>query len=288
MRIFRFFEGLLEPTAVPAGTAPPAGLAAFYWHYARQARHLVAALFVTGFIVALLDTTIPVFIGRVVTLVSGHKPGSLLHDNWPQLVAMALVLLVARPAALTLQNLITNQGIIPSFSNLIRWQSHWHVVRQSWAFFQNDFAGRIAQRVMQTGPSLRESVVSATNAVWYILVYGGGAITLMASNDLSLAIPVVVWFGGYAALLRYFVPRLRVRSRRMSETTERAITEPSRCAAMLSPAPRRPSTPTVIPISTISARSLCGIATLNMRRSRSAMGTNVADSRSPRPTATAI
>ncbi len=93
---------------------------------------------------------------------------------------MALVLLVVRPAAQLLSNLITNQGIVPGFSNLIRWQSHWHVVRQSWAFFQNDFAGRIAQRVMQTGPSLRESVVSATNAVWYILVYGGGAITLLA------------------------------------------------------------------------------------------------------------
>ena len=155
MHVFRFFEGLLEPTAVPTGTAPPAGLGAFYWHYARQARHLVAALFVAGFIVAILDTTIPVFIGRVVTLVSAHAPGSLLHDNWPQLVGMAFVLLVARPAALLLQNLITNQGIIPGFSNLIRWQSHWHVVRQSWAFFQNDFAGRIAQRVMQTGPSLR-------------------------------------------------------------------------------------------------------------------------------------
>src|ERR1700751_4141799 len=217
MHVFRFFEGLLEPTAVPTGTTPPSGLGAFYWHYARQARHLVAALFVAGFIVAILDTTIPVFIGRVVTMVSAHAPGSLLQDNWPQLVGMALVLLVARPAALLLQNLITNQGIIPGFSNLIRWQSHWHVVRQSWSFFQNDFAGRIAQRVMQTGPSLRESVVSATTAVWYILVYGGGAIILLASNDSRLSIPVLLWFGGYAVLLRYFVPRLRTRSRRMSD-----------------------------------------------------------------------
>src|SRR3984893_17462336 len=218
MRVFRFFESLLEPTALPPEATPPAGLAAFYWHYARQARRLVAALFVAGFIVAILDTTIPVFIGRVVTLVSSNAPGALLQDNWPQLVGMALVLLVARPAAMLLQNLITNQGIVPGFSNLIRWQSHWHVVRQSWAFFQNDFAGRIAQRVVQTGPSLRESVVSATNAVWYILVYGGGAIMLMASNDTRLAIPVLLWFAGYAALLFYFVPRLRVRSRRMSET----------------------------------------------------------------------
>ena len=218
MRVFRFFENLLEPTAVPTGAVPPAGLAAFYWHYARQARHLVAALFVAGFIVAILDTTIPVFIGRVVALVSGHEPGSLLQDNWPQLVGMALVLLVARPAAFCLQNLITNQAIIPGLSNLVRWQSHWHVVRQSWTFFQNDYAGRIAQRVMQTGPSLRESIVSATNAVWYILVYGGGAIALMASNDARLAIPVLLWFAGYAVLLRHFVPRLRTRSRHMSET----------------------------------------------------------------------
>jgi len=218
MRLFRFFESLLEPTALPPQSTPPAGLAAFYWHYARQARGLVVALFIVGFIVALIDTTIPVFVGRVITLVSNHDPGSLLSDSWPPLLGMALVVLVARPLAMLLQNMITNQAIIPGLSNLIRWQSHWHVVRQSWSFFQNDFAGRIAQRVMQTGPSLRESVVAATNAVWYILVYGGGAILLLGSNDTRLAIPVVLWFAGYAALLRHFVPQLRNRSRRMSDT----------------------------------------------------------------------
>ncbi len=215
MRVFRFFENLLEPTGLPPGP-PPAGLGAFYWHHARQARLLVAALFAAGLVVALLDTTIPVFVGRVVTMVSSRTPHAVLHDSWPQLLAMALVLLVARPAAMLVQNLITNQAIIPSFSNLIRWQSHWHVVRQSWTFFQNDFAGRIANRVMQTGPALRESVVSATNAVWYILVYGGGAILLLASSDVRLAIPVLLWFCGYAALLRWFVPQLRNRSQRMS------------------------------------------------------------------------
>ena len=215
MRVFRFFENLLEPTGLPPGP-PPAGLGAFYWHHARQARVLVAALFAAGLVVALLDTTIPVFVGRVVTMVSSRTPHAVLHDSWPQLLAMALVLLVARPAAMLVQNLITNQAIIPSFSNLIRWQSHWHVVRQSWTFFQNDFAGRIANRVMQTGPALRESVVSATNAVWYILVYGGGAILLLASSDVRLAIPVLLWFCGYAVLLRWFVPQLRNRSQRMS------------------------------------------------------------------------
>ena len=217
MRLFRHFESLLEPTALPPDAPPPAGLTAFYWHYVRQARRLIIALFITGFIVALLDTTIPVFIGRLVTLLSSHAPGSLLAAAWPQLLGMALILLVARPSVLFTQNLITNQTLAPGLSNLIRWQSHWHVVRQSWTFFQNDFAGRIANRVMQTGPSLRESVVSGTHAVWYILIYGSSAIALMASNDPRLAIPILLWFACYAALLRVFVPRLRERSRRVSE-----------------------------------------------------------------------
>jgi ATP-binding cassette, subfamily B, multidrug efflux pump len=217
MRIFRFFEALLVPTALPPEAPPPSGLLAFYWHYARQARGLVALLFLAGLVVATLDSTIPVFIGRVVTLVSSHAPGALPRDAGMQLLGMALVILVLRPSALFLQNLVTNQAIAAGLSNLIRWQSHFHVVRQSWTFFQNDFAGRIANRVMQTGPALRESVVSATNAVWYILVYGGSAIALMGANDLRLTIPVVLWFVGYAILLRVFVPRLRDSSRRMSE-----------------------------------------------------------------------
>src|SRR6266567_2462713 len=217
MRVFGFFEKLLQPTAAAADATPPSGLLAFYWHYARQARGLVALLFLAGLVVAALDSTIPVFIGRVVTLISSHPPGGLPADGWKQLLIMALVLLVARPAALFLQNMITNQAIAAGLTNLIRWQSHFHVVRQSWSFFQNDFAGRVANRVMQTGPALRESVVSATNAVWYILVYGGSAIVLMASSDTRLAVPVLVWFAGYAVLLRVFVPRMRERSRRMSE-----------------------------------------------------------------------
>jgi ATP-binding cassette subfamily B multidrug efflux pump len=217
MNVFRLFENLIQPTAAEPPSEPPPRLVAFYWHYARQARGLLAALFVAGLAVAALDTTIPVFIGRVVTLISTGSPATLVQENWSRLLGMALVLLVARPAAQALQNLITNQALAPGLSNLIRWQNHWHVVRQSWSFFQNDFAGRIANRVMQTGPALRESVVSATNAVWYILVYGSSAILLLGASDRRLAAPLLVWFVGYAAMLRYFVPRLRDRSRRMSE-----------------------------------------------------------------------
>ena len=90
-------------------------------------------------------------------------------------------------------------------------------MRQSWGFFQNDFAGRIANRVMQVGPSLRESIVASTNAVWYIVVYGTSAVALLARTDWRLALPMLGWFAGYTLLLRLFVPRLRNRSRVVSE-----------------------------------------------------------------------
>ena len=217
MSLFSYFEKLLEPTALSPEASPPVKLWDFYWHYARQAKGLVAALFVTGSLVALLDLVIPIFIGRVVNLVSTHAPAELLRDNWPQLAGMAAVLLFMRPLVFLSQNMIVNQTLAPGLTNLIRWQNHWHVVRQSWSFFQNDFAGRIANRIMQTGPSLRESVVVATNAVWYIVVYGTSAMGVLASNDPRLALPVAVWFVFYITLLRAFVPRMRERSRATSE-----------------------------------------------------------------------
>jgi ATP-binding cassette, subfamily B, multidrug efflux pump len=109
--------------------------------------------------------------------------------------------------------LIANQAIAAPFTGLVRWQSHWHVVRQSWAFFQNDFAGRISNRVMQTAPSVRSTLTATITTVWYIMVYGSSAIALTATADRWLALPIVLWFSGYAVLLYYFVPRMRERSK---------------------------------------------------------------------------
>jgi ATP-binding cassette, subfamily B, multidrug efflux pump len=215
--MFRFFERSLKPTAVPAQTEPPDGLVAFYWHFARQAKGLFAGLFAIGFVVALIDISIPVFIGKVVTVITNTKPDELFASAWPMLLGMAATLLLLRPAALTTQQLLMNQAIAANVANRVRWQNHWHVVRQSWAFFQNDFAGRIANRVMQTGPAIRESLVSLLTAVWFILIYGTSSLLLLASADPWLAVPVLLWFAGYIVMLRYFVPRMRDRSKTMSE-----------------------------------------------------------------------
>jgi ATP-binding cassette subfamily B multidrug efflux pump len=214
--MFAFFESRIRPTALP-GAAPPQGLLAFYWHYVRQARGLFATMFVTGLLVALIDTLIPLFIGRLVRLMESTDRAAALADSLPMLAGMALLVLIGRPAALLLDSLVRNNAVVPGVTSLIRWQSHWHVVRQSWPFFQNDFAGRIANRVMQTSNAVRECVVSSIRAVWYIVVYGISALALMSLADWRLAIPTALWFAGYVVFLRRFVPRMRDLAKASSE-----------------------------------------------------------------------
>ena len=215
--MLRRFEALLDPIAGTPASPPNAGLVGFYWFYIRQVRGLAIALFICGGSIAILDTMIPAFIGQIVGLVSSQTPETLFRDNATTLLGMAGVLLILRPLSFFAHNILVNQIVNPGFSNMIRWQNHWHVVRQSWTFFQNDFAGRIANRVLQTGPALRESLVMSFDAAWYILVYGSSALVLLARLDVLLMLPMIVWFTCYAGMLRFFVPKLRARSRRMSE-----------------------------------------------------------------------
>jgi len=214
--VFAFFESRIRPTALPEAP-PPGGLLAFYWHFVRQTRGLYAAMFVTGLCVALIDTAIPVFIGKLVTLMGATDRTVAFDGALPMLVAMAAIVLIGRPLALLADSLVRNNAVVPGVTSLIRWQSHWHVVRQSWPFFQNDFAGRIANRVMQTSNALRESVVSSIRAIWYIAIYGLAALVLMAIADWRLAIPTLLWFAGYAFFLRHFVPRMRDLAKASSE-----------------------------------------------------------------------
>jgi ATP-binding cassette subfamily B multidrug efflux pump len=214
--MFHFFESIISPTHDRKLEEPPAGLIAFYWHFIRQSRGPFLLLFGVGLTVAALDAAIPWFVGRIVRLVIA-TPREVFFEAAKPFLAIGLLIVILRPLAVMGQGLVANQAIVANVTNLIRWQSHRHVVRQSWPFFQNDFAGRIAARVMDTGPALRESVVVSITAVWGILVYGLLALSMLAAADIRLSLPIVVWFVLYLTLLRVFVPQLRDQSRRLSE-----------------------------------------------------------------------
>ena len=215
--MFAYLQSRIRGTDGTGPGTPPAGLLAFYWHFVRQTKGWYAAMFATSLAVALIDTAIPVFIGNLVSLMQALDRKAALAEQMPLLLGMVVLILVVRPIVLFVDVAIRQNVLIPGATSLIRWQSHWHVIRQGIAFFQNDFAGRLANRVMQTANALRESVMSGIRAVWYIAVYGISAFALMAAADWRLGLPTLLWFGSYLVFLGYFVPRMRDLARASSE-----------------------------------------------------------------------
>jgi len=215
--MFTYLQSRIRGTASPGPGEPPSGLLAFYWHFVRQTKLWYGLMFVTSLAVALIDTAIPVFIGKLVSLMGAADRKAELALQWPLLAGMVGLVLLVRPLVILCDVALRQNAIIPGATSLIRWQSHWHVVRQSWPFFQGDFAGRIANRVMQTANALRESVMSSIRGIWYIVVYGVSAFVLMAMSDWRLGVPTLAWFLGYLVFLRHFVPRMRDLARASSE-----------------------------------------------------------------------
>lgn len=223
MMIFRWFESLIDPFRPAPDTMPPSTVTGFYRHFIRQAWPVFAVLTVVGFLVAIVEVAMFDYLGRVIDLVNTTPSKDLFAQHGGELLWMAVVMLLARPLFLGLHDLLLNQTVHPSMTNLVRWQTHRYMLKQSLSFFQNDFAGRVANRIMQTGPSLRESTTQAFDAIWYVIVYSGSAIYLFAQADVWLVLPLAVWIAAYIGLLRYFVPRVKLRSWRASDARSKLM-----------------------------------------------------------------
>ncbi|MEO6801477.1 MAG: ABC transporter ATP-binding protein [Rhodanobacter sp.] len=220
--MFRWFESLIDAFKEPADGMPPTSVWRFYAFYLRQVWPVFAAVVVVGFGVAVVEVALFGFIGRIVDMAKG-TPADFFRLHGRTLVWMAAVALIVRPLLNSLHDLLVNQAIVPSLTNRIRWQNHRYVIRQSLGFFQNDFAGRIANRIMQTGAALRQSAVQIVDALWYVTIYTGSAIALFAHADVWLAAPLFVWVFLYVGLLCFFIPRLKERSWRASEARSKLM-----------------------------------------------------------------
>ncbi len=215
--MFRTFETFIDPFRPHDPSMPPATLVGFYWHYTRQVWPGLAALLVMGLVVALVEVALYAYLGDIVDLLQDTLPADLIAVHGPTLLWMAFVVVVARPVASFIHQLLIDQTLAPSFTNLVRWQTHRYVVRQSVGFFADDFAGRIASKIVQTGPALRESVVQVCEAIWFVAVYATSAMILFAELDWRLVLPVAAWIAFFVGVLVYFVPRIRDLSTEVSE-----------------------------------------------------------------------
>jgi ATP-binding cassette subfamily B multidrug efflux pump len=222
--LFRRFESLIDVFKPSPDVAPPAGMLRFYGYYLKQVWPLMLAVLIIGFFAALIEVALFSFLGQLIDMAQASTDAStFFHEHQRELLWMLLVALVIRPVVFGLHNLLTHQAVNPGLTNLIRWQNHRYVLKQSLSFFQNDFAGRVAQRVMQTGPSLRDSAMQVIDALWHVVVYAGSALYLFAAADLRLVVPLALWIVGYSAALWYFVPRIKARSAAASSARSKVM-----------------------------------------------------------------
>ncbi|MFV3304325.1 ABC transporter ATP-binding protein [Pseudomonas sp. NY15181] len=221
--LYRRFERLIDPFRDVPERMPPSDVIRFYVYYLRQVWPVFLALLFVGLIVALIEVALFSYLGRIVDLAQGSAPADFFSLHGRELIWMAVVALILRPLFNGLHDMLVHQSINPSMTNLIRWQNHRYVLKQSLGFFQNDFAGRIAQRIMQTGNSLRDSAVQVVDAIWHVVIYTLSALVLFAEADWRLMIPLVLWVIGYVGALGYFVPQVKRRSVAASDSRSKLM-----------------------------------------------------------------
>ncbi|WP_373504837.1 ABC transporter ATP-binding protein [Aestuariivirga sp.] len=207
-RLFTWLEGRVDPFPPERPGKPPAGFFAFSWHYTKPFRGLLVASMLFAAVIAFLEVYLFSFLGNLVDLLTKADRATFLDTHWQILTVMGLTVLVVLPVLNFLSEAISHQGLRGNYAMRIRWEAHRYVLRQSMEFFSNDFAGRVATKVMQTALAIRDAVMKLTEVIVYVAVYFLGALILVATADWWLMVPMLIWLAGYAAACWYFVPRL--------------------------------------------------------------------------------
>lgn len=216
-RIMRWFESRLDPYPPAAPTQPPRGLVAFCRHYTRGAESWLIVMALLSTAIALAEVALFSFMGSLVDLLQANTPEGLFAAEGWKLAGMAVLVLVVMPAIALGNSLIIHQTLLGNFPMRIRWSLHRYLVRQSMSYFQDEFAGRVATKLMQTSLAVRETVIKLLDMGNYVLVYMTGALIVAASADWRLMLPFLAWIVLYAALLRWFIPRMRAVSQAQAD-----------------------------------------------------------------------
>lgn len=216
--VFRKFESLVDPYVdYQQSDAPPRRMWPFLREYARPFRRVFAYAAVMSVVVAAVEIWLIFYMGRLVDLLSSAGPAEVWAAHGTELIAVAAFILLVRPLIQGLDVLLLNNAIVPNFGTLIRWRAHRHVLRQSVGWFENDFAGRIANRIMQTPPAAGEAVFQVFDAITFALAYAVGAMVLLAGADPRLMIPLTIWLALYGLLVRWTVARVGPASKAASD-----------------------------------------------------------------------
>jgi ATP-binding cassette subfamily B multidrug efflux pump len=212
-RLLVWFETRLDPLKpLPDRPVPKTGFG-YLWFFVSQAKAAFLAMLVLGGVTALIEAALYVFVGDLVDMMQSGARADFLADHAPVLIAMALTVLVLRPVVAALTSLVEEQIIVPGFFNLVRLQGHAQVVGKSLAYFQDEFAGRISQKVWQSGQAAGDFMVSLLQIIWFIVVFALSTLALVTRLDPLFGVVVALWLAAFAGVSAIYVPRIRAQAK---------------------------------------------------------------------------
>ncbi|HBF08496.1 MAG: multidrug ABC transporter ATP-binding protein [Gammaproteobacteria bacterium] len=216
-KLFKFFEDRIDPFPSVDPSMPPKGLWAFFRHYTKGSEKQLGILAFCSISLAIIEVGLFGAIGFLVDWMTKSTPGTFLQEYWFQLTAITLALLIILPIIIAIYSLVLHQGLLGNFPMRIRWLGHRYLLKQSVGFYAEDFAGRVATKLMQTALSLRDSVIKCCDVLLHISVYFVSVMILLAATDWLLALPILAWMITYGFILRYYLPRMKAISSKQAE-----------------------------------------------------------------------
>lgn len=207
--MYRLFERMTKPFPERSPTQPPNTLFAFCRHYTKGMELSLVLMSLSAALLAILEVSLFSYMGQLVDWLGEYTPEELFSQQQSALIKMGLMLLVVMPVVVFFRSAILHQALLGNYPMSIRWLAHRYLLRQSVSFYQNEFAGRIATKVLQTSLAVRESVTKLLDVLMYIAVYFGSMVFLVAASDWRLMLPLLVWLALYICVQIYFVPRLK-------------------------------------------------------------------------------
>lgn len=207
--MFGFFERFIDPYPPEHPAEPPQGLYRFCRHYIRGIEPYLVLLALLTTLLAISEALLYSVVGQLVDWLAEKKIDNFIESEWPALLSMSILILIVIPLLVLLHALVINQTLMGNFPMRVRWLSHRYLLSQSYAFFQHEFSGRIATKVMQTSLAVRETVLKLLDVMLFVAVYLATTLLLVINADPYLCIPLLIWLVLYIGILSYFVPRLK-------------------------------------------------------------------------------
>lgn len=204
-----FFERLINPFPNEEPRQPPASLFKFCRYYTRGMEPYLLLMSLTTAAMAIFEVLLFGFLGQLVDWLIAKDPATLWQDERSTLVMWSILLLVVMPLTVLLNRVLIHQVLLGNFPMSIRWLAHRYLLKQSLSFYQDDFAGRIATKVMQTSLAVRETVIKLLDVMVYVLIYFSTMIFVVAKADVRLMLPVLAWLALYVAVQLFFIPKLK-------------------------------------------------------------------------------